>query len=100
MGNFCACTITTSPQTMLPRRVVPIHTNCITKPLHTMHTGHVSATVSVSIYCVRRAEVAPRTALRAPRGQKALELALSLGAPVWHRVTAFKCTDHRTAPAH
>ena len=60
MGNFCACTITTSPQIMPPKHVLPIHTNSITKPLHTAHTGHISATVSVSIYCARRADVAPR----------------------------------------
>ena len=60
MGNFCACIITTSPQIMPPKHVLPIHTKGITQPLHTVHTGHVSATFSVSIYCARRADVAPR----------------------------------------
>ena len=66
MGNFCACIITTSPQIMPPKRVLPIHTNSITQPLHTVHTGPVSATFSVSMYCACRADAAPRTA---PRGQ-------------------------------
>ena len=64
MGNCCACTITTSPQIMPPKRVLPIHTNSITQPLHTVHTGHVSATFSVSIYYARRADIAHRAALR------------------------------------
>ena len=42
-----------SPQIMPPKRVLPIHTNSITQPLHAVHTGHVSATFSVGIYCVR-----------------------------------------------
>ena len=50
MGNFCAYIITTSPQIMPPKRGLPIHTNSITQPLHTVHTGHVSATFSVSTY--------------------------------------------------
>ena len=50
MGNFCACIITTSPQIMPPKRVLPIHTNSITQPLHIVHTGHVSAIFSVSIW--------------------------------------------------
>ena len=37
-----------------------MHTNSITQPLHTVHTGHVSATFSVSVYCARRADAAPR----------------------------------------
>ena len=52
MGNFCACIITTSPQIMPPKCVLPIHTNSITQPLHKVHTGHVSATFSVGMYCV------------------------------------------------
>ena len=60
MGNFCACIITTSPQIMPPKRALPIHTNSITQPLHTVHTGHVSATFGVGIYCVRWADAAPR----------------------------------------
>ena len=55
MGNFCACIITTSPKPVLP--------------IHTVHTGHVSAPFSVSIYCACRADVAPRAA---PRGQHPL----------------------------
>ena len=38
---------------MPPKCVLPIHTNSITQPLQSVHTGHVSATFSVSIYCVR-----------------------------------------------
>ena len=72
MGNFCACIITTSPQIMPPKRVLPTHTNSITQPLHTVHTGHVSVTSSLSICCARRVDVAPRAAPRAPRGQHPL----------------------------
>ena len=66
MGNFCACIITTSPHIMPPKRVLPMHTHGITQPLHTEHTGHVSATFGVSIYCACRADAAPRTAPCAP----------------------------------
>ena len=38
---------------MPPKHVLPMHTNSITQPLHTVHTSHVSTTFSVSIYCVR-----------------------------------------------
>ena len=60
MGHFCACIITTSPQIMPPKCVLPMHTNSIPQPLHTVHTGHVSATFSVGIHCARRADAAPR----------------------------------------
>ena len=40
-----------SPQVMPPKCVLPMHTNSIIQPLHTVHTGHVSATFSVSIWC-------------------------------------------------
>ena len=50
---------------MPPKCVLPVHSSSITQPLHTVHTGHVSATFSVSIDCARRADVAPRT----PHGQ-------------------------------
>ena len=60
MGNFCACMITTSPQIMPPKCVLPMHTHSITQPLHKEHTVHVSATFGVSIYCARRADAAPR----------------------------------------
>ena len=43
-----------------PKACLPLHTNSITQPLQTVHTGHVSATFSVSIYRARRADVAPR----------------------------------------
>ena len=68
MGNFCACIITTSPQIMPPKRALPMHTNSITEPLHTVHTGHVSATFSVSICCACQADAAPHT----PRSQHPL----------------------------
>ena len=65
MGHFCACIITTPPQIMRPKRVLPIHTKSITQPLHTVHTGHVSATFffSVSTYCARQADRAVSTLL-------------------------------------
>ena len=40
------------PPEMPLKHVLPIHTNSITQALHTVHTGHVSTTFSVSIYCV------------------------------------------------
>ena len=42
---------TTSPQIMHPKCVLPMRTNSITLPLHTVHTGHDSAPFSVSIWC-------------------------------------------------
>ena len=95
MGNFCACMITTSPQIMPPKCVSPMHTNSITQPLHTVHTGHVSATFSVSIYCARQADAAPRTAPRtprAPRGQHPQtrnEPPLAARAPSTHTYSIF-----------
>ena len=37
------------------------YTKSITQPLHTLHTGHVSATFSVSICCVRAGLTLHRT---------------------------------------
>ena len=54
--NCFACIITTSPQIMRPKCALPMHTNIITQPLHTVHTGYISATFSVSMYCARRAD--------------------------------------------
>ena len=68
MRNFCACMITTSLKIMLPKCVLSMHTTSINQPLHIVHTGHVSATLSVSMYCARRTDAA----LRAPRGQHPL----------------------------
>ena len=48
-----ACIIAIFPQIMPPKRVLPIHTNSITQPLRTVPAGHVWATFSVSITCVR-----------------------------------------------
>ena len=72
--NFCACIITTSPQIVPPKCVLPIHTNSIIQPLHTVHTGHISATFSVSIYCACRADVVPRI----PRGQHPLHRTMAI----------------------
>ena len=109
MGNFCACIITTSPQIMPPQRVLPIHTNSITQPLHTVHTCHVSATFGVSIYCVReglmshRADVTPRAPC-AQHGQHPHMTPCSLayyGCQVWQPVgRAHKSTTNHQWRQH
>ena len=55
---------------MPPKHVLPIHTNSITQPLHTVHTGHVSATFSVGIHCVRRADAALHRAVSTLSGMQ------------------------------
>ena len=65
-----------------------MHNNSITQPLHTVHTGHISATFSVSIYCV----LAGLTSHRVLHCAVSILLALhtgtrnkgmGIGAPLW-----------------
>ena len=97
------CIITTSPQIMPPKHVLPIHTKSITQPWHTVHTGHVSATFSVSMYCVRRADVALR-APRAPHGQhpqsqecNAVPLSHAEHSTAHHSIVLYAAAQHSAA---
>ena len=63
MEALCACIINTCPQIMPPKHVLPIHTDSITRPMHIVHAGHVSATFGVSIYCVCAGVTSPHRAV-------------------------------------